>query len=264
MTETTKTETSIVHQRWEELVPKHEHPERKDGTWWDALVTDPPYSVLTHAGHDRGVTDTADGAKRETITYPPWGPDDVHAFVEAMSPRVRGWMCVLTDSELMPHWRAAYRAAGRLDFHPVPCCISGMTVRVRGDGPSSEAVYLMLARPRTAVFSEWGTTRGFYVCERERQWSVGGKPLDLMKKIVRDYTLPGDLVLDPCCGGGTTGAACVLLGRSCVLADSDFHQVETTRRRLSGGRRALQQCDVPEGGLFAQAYREPETTDDER
>lgn len=242
-----------LHAPWRELIAGIESDQA-----WDALITDPPYSPRTHSGHDRGVSDVEDGTERSLLTYQPWTGTDVHEFVASFSPRVRGWMAALTDSELIADWRDAYRLAGRLDFHPVPCCISGMTVRVRGDGPSSEAVYLMLARPRTARFATWGTTRGYYEVPRERQWSVGGKPLALMKRIVSDYSRPGDLVVDPCCGGGTTGAACVLLDRDCVLSDADAAQVEVTRKRLAGGKRALRSADMPEDGLFDLGTKEGE------
>jgi DNA modification methylase len=39
------------------------------------------------------------------------------------------------------------------------------------------------------------------------------KPVDLMGRIVRDYTKPGETILDPFMGSGTTGVAAVKLGR---------------------------------------------------
>lgn len=40
------------------------------------------------------------------------------------------------------------------------------------------------------------------------------KPVKLIKKLVEIFTDPGDVVIDPCFGSGTTGRACMELGRS--------------------------------------------------
>lgn len=50
---------------------------------------------------------------------------------------------------------------------------------------------------------------------------VGNKPLALMEAIVRDYSRPGDVVCDPCAGGGTTLLAAHRLGRHGVGAEMD-------------------------------------------
>jgi len=47
------------------------------------------------------------------------------------------------------------------------------------------------------------------------------KPIALLERIVRATTMPGDLVLDPFCGSGTTGVAAIRLGRRFVGIDSD-------------------------------------------
>jgi DNA modification methylase len=39
-------------------------------------------------------------------------------------------------------------------------------------------------------------------------------------------------VLDPCAGGGTTGLACLELGRHAVLIDRDAEAIGKTRDRL--------------------------------
>ena len=40
------------------------------------------------------------------------------------------------------------------------------------------------------------------------------KPIELLKKLVEIYTDPGDVVIDPCAGSGSTLRACMELGRS--------------------------------------------------
>ena len=214
----------------------------------DALIVDAPYSAKTHAGHDAGtagVQPTAakqgfyvrsngkhDGAhERATIDYTHWTPDDVRAFVAFWAPRTRGWMVSLTDDVLFPVWRDAMRDAGRTVFQDVPAIISGMTVRLCGDGPSSWAIHCVVSRPSTAAAAKWGTLPGGYYGPSERQAVTGGKPLWLMKKLVSDYSRPGDLVCDPCAGGGTTLLAAAIEGRRAVGAemDPDTHRKASER-----------------------------------
>jgi hypothetical protein len=194
----------------------------------DSIIVDPPYSERTHAAG----TTRSDGtdAAGLTPTYGGWTPDDVHAFVRYWAPRCRGWMVALTDSELAMSWRDAYREAGRYAFAPVPCVITGMSVRISGDGPSSWAVYAMVSRPASLI--KWGTLPGAYVGGTERGAGGGrGKPSWLMDSLVRDYTRAGDLVCDPMSGYGSTLFAA--LRNSCRAIGSEIDpeaRVEALRR----------------------------------
>ncbi len=51
--------------------------------------------------------------------------------------------------------------------------------------------------------------------------------------LVEAFTEPGDTVVDPFLGGGTTAVVCQALGRRFVGCDIDAATVETTRRRLA-------------------------------
>jgi site-specific DNA-methyltransferase (adenine-specific) len=108
-----------------------------------------------------------------------------------------------------------------------------MTVRLSGDGPSSWAIYLNVARP--PALARWGTLDGAYVTGTGDRFHIGGKPLGLMRAIVRDYTSPGDLVIDPFCGGGTTALACAMEGRRCITSEIDPETYAKALTRLSAG-----------------------------
>ena len=191
------------------------------GTWQDAawpervdcIITDPPYSERTH----KGQTD-----KRRDIDYTSLTEADVQAWAKAWAPRVRYWIAVMCDHTLIPTWSAALSAAGLYTFAPVPCVITGMTCRLTGDGPSSWAVYLVVARTKAAA--KWGTLPGAYVVSPEHERGaarIGGKPLPLMQQIVRDYSRPGMLVADPCAGHATTLVAALQAGRQVWGAECD-------------------------------------------
>lgn len=213
----------------------------------DAVITDPPYGTRTHEGHSRALRrDDAgnlvvlpDGASRSDLEYASWGPSDVAEFVEFWSPRCRGWFVALTSHDLWGAYESALQRQGRYVFHPLPCVIRGMTMRIAGDGPSSWAVWAVVSRPRTKEWVSWGTLPGAYVTSRGEQSThgafAGGKPLQLMRAIVRDYTRPGDLVCDPCAGMATTLRAAELEGRRSIGAEMDPVTYAKARKRLEAG-----------------------------
>ncbi len=190
------------------------------GVTCDALICDPPYGAVTHAGN-QGMNERFGDAARTDLSYSHWTPETVADFVAHWSPLVSGWMACMTSDDLIGHYREAYRAAGRFSFAPVP--ILQHRVRLGGDGPGSGTVYLMVARPKRREFLSWGSLPCWYTPKGAPAGNghIGGKPLDLMRAIVRDYSRPGDLVCDPCSGGGTTLLAAAILGRRSVGAESD-------------------------------------------
>jgi site-specific DNA-methyltransferase (adenine-specific) len=61
------------------------------------------------------------------------------------------------------------------------------------------------------------------------------KPLDLLRWLVRTYSNPGDLIVDPFAGGGTTAVAALVEGRRFWGCEKDrkFHAAATRRIRES-------------------------------
>lgn len=59
------------------------------------------------------------------------------------------------------------------------------------------------------------------------------KPLALLELLVEACCPPGGMVLDPCCGSGTTLVAATRLGRSAIGFDISAAAVRTARKRLS-------------------------------
>lgn len=68
---------------------------------------------------------------------------------------------------------------------------------------------------------------------RERTGYPTQKPLALLERLVTALTDPGDLVIDPYCGSGTTVVAAVKLGRRGVGIDRNPEAVDIARARLT-------------------------------
>lgn len=216
----------------------------------DVLIVDAPYSERTHKGHDRGTAEVnraergrvnrstgqiEKGWQRAEINYSAWTDADVQRCVDSWSPRVRGWFVTITDHVLARSWEAHLQQAGRYVFAPLPFVETGSRVRMGGDGPSNWTCWVVVARPCTREFQRWGTLDGSYVDTAEKKAVTGGKGLRLMRALVRDYSRPGDLIVDPCAGGSTTLLAAAMEGRRAIGSEMDIKHFEISKRRLSKG-----------------------------
>ena len=237
----------------------------------DLLCVDAPYSEKTHKGHDEGsmtanralawsrrVTDkpitrpnqirerryaaNASSMGRSSLDYSYWTSADVDAFVEHWVPRTNGWFVSLTDDQLAPAWAAALERAGRYVFSPLACVEPGSRVRMSGDGPSQWTCYAIVARPKRAPYSKWGALPGAYIPgpndksprpQNDGKGVVGGKPRWLMDRLILDYSRPGDLVVDPCCGAATTGVAALRHGRRFIGGDAMAEHVVLAREAIA-------------------------------
>ena len=69
---------------------------------------------------------------------------------------------------------------------------------------------------------------------REKTGYPTQKPLGVLRRIVTASSNPGDLVLDFFAGSGTTGAACLELGRRFILVDAHPEAIAVMRTRFAG------------------------------
>lgn len=204
------------------------------GRWQDALagvtagtvITDPPYGARTHANALAEDTETRDGSARQAIAYAHWTHDDVAEFVASWAPRTERWIVAMTSHDLIPAWEHAFEAAGWCGFAPLAIVITGMGVRIQGDGPASWTIHLMAGRRRAARLGEgpgiWRSLPGGYTGPASPTMAGGrGKPTWLLDALVRDYSDPGHVVVDPFSGWGSTLVAARNAGRIAIGAEMD-------------------------------------------
>ena len=68
---------------------------------------------------------------------------------------------------------------------------------------------------------------------KEKTGYATQKPLGILRRIIRASTRPGDWVLDPFAGSGTTGHAAAELGRKFVVMDSNPEALDIMKKRLA-------------------------------
>jgi len=218
----------------------------------DCLMTDPPYGDRVHKGDAAAAVQQKNvqeirgySTVRRPVEYSSFDAEKVAKLVEFWQGRNRGWWICMTSHDLIPAWERAYKKAGLYSFAPVP--FIRKVPRLLGDGPASWADYIMVARPRTIEFSRWGCLPGAYVLPEgyyeNAKIAVGGKPIWLMRCLVRDYTKPGDVICDPFAGGGTTLVAAKMEDRKAIGAEIDE---ETHKKAFARLRRPVT------GNLFCE------------
>ncbi|HPL77265.1 MAG TPA: site-specific DNA-methyltransferase, partial [Paludibacteraceae bacterium] len=83
-----------------------------------------------------------------------------------------------------------------------------------------------------------------YAADRMRNEIVGyptQKPEALLERIIKASSNEGDLIADFFCGSGTTAAVAEKLGRKWITADLGRFSIHTTRKRMIGIQRELQE-----------------------
>jgi len=171
----------------------------------DAVVTDPPYNV--------GQAGYADSR------------DDFAAWISGVIAeclRVASGPVVLTAATTKlweyprPDWCGVWHKRLTLGYWSTPLI------------PHWEA--LLFYRPRRAIRSD------VFECLPARKAEGNGhptpKPVNLFRSLLIAETLPGDVVLDPFAGSGTTGVACVMEGREFIGIEREAEYLEIARRRI--------------------------------
>ena len=74
------------------------------------------------------------------------------------------------------------------------------------------------------------------------------KPEYLLERIIEASTLPGDIVLDPFNGSGTTGVAAKRLGRKYIGIDNVEEYLELSKRRIQKEQETLWQQEISNNG----------------
>ena len=203
----------------------------------DHIITDPPYSERTHAGHDAGTVAPRDGAGRAPLGYGALTDGDCCTLAHLFCNAANGWVVWMHDHVLAPVIHGNLAIQGRYVFAPLPYFHAGRSVRLTGDGPSSWTDWITVAR--TAALKTWGTLPGGYIAGPG--WNdkvrMGGKPTALMRLLVDHYSRPGDVVCDPFMGAGTTGVAAVALKRRFIGVEIDADAFDIACRRIAEAQR---------------------------
>ncbi len=203
----------------------------------DHVITDPPYEREAHTNGRRARPDGGGAIAVER-------PLDFEAITEAqrlttgaeMARLSRGWVLVFCQVESAMLWRDALTGAvyKRTQIWRKPDGAPQFT----GDRPGMgyESIVTCWAGEGR---SRWngGGRHGIYEHNTVRGGSghMTEKPIELMRQLVELFTDPGDLILDPFMGSGTTLRAAADLGRRAIGIELEERWCAAAVERLRQG-----------------------------
>jgi site-specific DNA-methyltransferase (adenine-specific) len=206
----------------------------------DVMCCDPPYEEEAHTKGKRQ-NPTRDEHVRvvdEAFYFAPITTAERSAVGHEIGRVTKIAVLVFCQVEAAMLWRAVLEAGGLSYRRTIPWVKPDAMPSLHGKWPGQAFEAIVLAMRPGAVVPVGGKSR-YYEVTRERgvqRAHPTAKPLELMRQIIEDFTLPGQLVCDPYAGSGTTGVACRMLGRRFLGWEQDPAMAEIARRRIAGDR----------------------------
>jgi len=214
----------------------------------DHVITDPPYSEHVHGKSRRGGSSAPplDGSGRPAPSsfsrVKEFGFEslsaDLRAFCGEQFTRLASrWVLVFSDVESSHEWRADLPA---LDYVRTGAWIKiGATPQFTGDRPAAGFEAITICHQPGKKRWNGGGTHAVWsypiVLNRggnDPRLHTTQKPLDLMARLVDLFTDPGDVIVDPFMGSGTTLRAAKDMGRRAIGIELDERYCDIAARRM--------------------------------
>lgn len=201
----------------------------------DHVISDPPYSQGTMR-NARSLASKGASVAAMPVGYAGLGFHEIGRFGELVGRHCARWCVFAIDHEGRPTWADALADHG---FDHVRVGVFrklNPTPQFTGNRPAQGTDAVQISH-RAGVRKRWngGGLSAYWegVAPRgRRQLRKGQKPESLLRTWIEQFTDPGDLVVDPFCGAGTTGVAAVQLGRRFVGFELDPAVAEAAAERI--------------------------------
>lgn len=204
----------------------------------DHVISDPPYEQSLHDAKSPTERKFRSDGGSEPRALDFGAIDPIRAtVVEVSAPICGGWFIVFCSAEGVGRWADEINPSPmkykRACFWVKP----DSTPQMNGQGPAQGAECFVAAWAG-AGYARWngGGKRGVYTHLKSTRSRHGGhpteKPVPLMSEILLDFTQPGQWVLDPFMGSGTTGVACAKVGRNFIGIEIDETYFDMACQRI--------------------------------
>lgn len=215
----------------------------------DHVITDPPYEAEAHTKQRRALKDATQrrgvenrGEVRRvdaTLPFAAITSEEREAAAFRFQELARRWVVVFCQIEGISAWRESLESTGlewiRGGIWHKP---NGMP-QFTGDRPGTGYECMAIAHPKGKKRWNGGGRHAVWSIPLDGAAGAGGKnehptrkPDALMLALVSDFTDPGETVCDPFAGSGTTGVACLRLGRRFIGVEKDPQYFKLACERL--------------------------------
>jgi site-specific DNA-methyltransferase (adenine-specific) len=208
----------------------------------DVIITDPPYGRHTH----EGARTTVNGSPGRLIDFDSLAEEQFVAFCAHAVALAKRWVVMSCE------WRYV-RSLEKAGLPLVRFGIwhkQGGAPQFSGDRPAMGWEAVAILHRQGGKRWNGGGHSAVWVCAIEHGEHPAQKPLALISDWVLKFTNPGETVLDPFMGSGTTGVACARLG--CHFMGIEIRQdyFELSCRRIAEAHR--------QAGLFPTRLADPQ------
>jgi len=198
---------------------------------FDHVIADPPYSLVVHSN----ATTNATISRRKDLNFDHLTAATRAAAAELMTAANR-WILIFSDVESCHLWRADLEAHGS-QYIRTGAWTRHACPQISGDRPAAGFETITITHRPGAKKWNGGGRSGVWEHRTARngeRWNhTTAKPLPLIKELVSLFTNPGDLIVDPFAGSGTTLRAAKDLGRRAIGIEQSRQHCDTIRRRMS-------------------------------
>jgi site-specific DNA-methyltransferase (adenine-specific) len=196
------------------------------------VITDPPYSEATHAG---AITNTGRAKKdyAKAVDFEHIGLEQLEEAFVQMGRVTSSWVVANLDYKHAFHfdWRTPaglrmLRIGVWVKPNPMP--------QISGDRPGQgwEAIAFMHRDDVRPAWNGGGRSGVWHMPAAQNIGHPTSKPLPMVRDWVRLFTNPGDVILDPYAGSGTTLRAAADEGRKAIGFEIDERYCEIAAKRL--------------------------------
>ena len=202
----------------------------------DHIICDPPYEASLHDSKNSGTVRRRSGPDLKGLNFEPI--DAIRGDVVNLAMQISdGWFIAFCTIEGVAKWADEINKSLMKYKRACIWIKPDATPQLNGQGPAQGAECFVTAWCGTG-HAKWnaGGKRGVYrhmvnPPDRNHEHPTE-KPWRLFAELLTDFTKPGQTVLDPFMGSGTTGIACAKMGRKFVGIEKDPQWFDLARRRL--------------------------------
>jgi DNA modification methylase len=234
----------------------------------DHVITDPPYSEVVH----RSVKSSGRAHMPDVAEFNCRSNRVVDLGFDHLDPTTRRlcaaefarladrWVMAFSDVESCHLWRGDMEAFGLEYVRTMAWVRQGGAPQFTGDRPHAGFEAITLMHPTGKKDWHGGGKAGIYthpvvanrLGQRGSRVHTTQKPETLMLDLVADFTEPGDVILDPFAGSGTTGVAALRLGRRAILLEEkpEYAALCVDRMRAEEREQTVQQYRAGQGRLW--------------
>ena len=229
----------------------------------DIMLVDPPYREHVHKNATSQDQHNGGGVRHNDLGFASL-TEELRTWICQLAARVKRWSIIYTDIESVSDWKRDLELAGATYIRTMPW-VRWSSPQLSGDRSPQGFECLVVAHGSAKGRKHWnGAGNLTHLAHALEDWSgvdellsqaadgdtyalthlrhlvMRGaekhktqKPLDQLLDLVSWFSDPGETIVDPCAGSGTTGLAAKILGRNFVGCELNSEWWEKGNARIN-------------------------------